>query len=365
MKSIIFFLCVLFNSQFFSEEIDLSLDIEIKEPKNIIFNRIIDIATDSKNNIYLLDSKEKMVYLFNDEGIFLKKIGRPGQGPGELSKPTSIYIDSKDIIYIFDKGNIRVEIFDSEADYIRSIKSNDFPSAGRTQIIVDRKGEFYISGYYKGKDTVLCKFSSIGKLIKSFPLPVIEYKGRDFDDFQKTMIMFSLNGGSMCFDEKERIFFSYFWPYSIKLLTKEGNELFQFSRENNLNWKPMIFRGKEKGYVLGESTRTYGIFFLNDKYMINSILNVDWEGNPEKKIPLPLTPSIIEKYMKIKGVSAVLDFYTSEGEFIASVKMDEKIYFLTSDKKGRIIGIKLDEEDIPTIVRYCIALYKNKPGKVR
>ena len=340
--------------QAFSKQIKLSLDIQIKEPENIIFNRLIDIATDSKNNIYILDSKEKTVYLFNEEGIFLKKIGNPGQGPGELNEPRSIYIDSKDIVYIFDRRNSRVEIFDPEANYIKSIKSADFPSAGETQMIVDKSGELYISGYYRGMDTVLCKFSSTGELIKPFPLPVIEYKGVDFDDFQRTMILLGLNGGSLCCDEEERIFFSYNWPYSIKILTKEGKELSQISRENNLNWKPLIFNGKNGGYLFGESTRTYKIFFLNDKYLVNSIFNIDWEGNPKNKIPLPITPDIFDKYIKLREKFAVLDLYTKRGEFAASVKIDEKIYFLASDKKGRLLAVKKDEEDIPSIVRYKV-----------
>jgi DNA-binding beta-propeller fold protein YncE len=160
LKLIIFSLSILMTLEVFSEQIKLTLDIEIKEPGNIIFNRIRDIATDSKSNIYVLDSKEKMVFIFNEEGVFLKKIGSPGQGPGELNKPRSIYIDSKDIIYIFDGGNRRVEIFDSEANYFKSITSNDFPSGGGSQIVVDKSGELYISGYYRGKDSVfiLCLY---------------------------------------------------------------------------------------------------------------------------------------------------------------------------------------------------------------
>ena len=300
-----------------------------------------------------------MVFMFNEEGGFLKKIGSPGQGPGELNKPRSIYIDSKDIIYIFDGGNRRVEVFNSEANYIKSITSNDFPSGGGTQIVVDESGEFYISGYYRGIDSVLCKFSSAGELMKTFPLPVIEYKGVDFDDFQRRLIMLSLNGGSMCFDNEERIFFSYKWPNSIKILTKEGNEQNQLSRENNLNWKPLIFLGKDGGHLFGESTQTYKIFFLNDKYLVNSIFNVDWEGNPRNKIPLPLTPGIFEKYIKINGKFAVLDFYTKELEFIASAKIDKKIYFLASDKKGRLLAVIKDEEEIPSIVRYKVDMIRN------
>lgn len=67
-----------------------------------------------------------------------------------------------------------------------------------------------------------------------------------------------------------------------------------------------------------------------------------------------------EKYIKIKRKFAVLEFYTKERELIASTEIDGKIYFLSSDKKGRILAVKKDEEDIPTIVRYRVEIIRNK-----
>jgi len=348
------------TSQVFSEQIKLLLDLEIKEPENIIFNRLEDIATDSKNNIYILDRKEKFMYLFNEEGRFLKKIGRPGQGPGEFGKPCSIYIDSKDIIYILDESNRRVEIFDSEANYIKSIKFLDFPAGSASNIIVDKGGNFYISGYYRIQNAVVGKFSSTGELIKHFPLPVIEYKGIKFNEHDKIMVMDNLCGGSMCFDEEERLFFSHKWPYLMKILTKEGNELFQFSRKNSLNWTPFILRHKDdSGLLFGPYTHSLKIFFLNNNYLVNSIFAMDWEGNPRIKIHQSDIIKYLKKYIKIKRDFPVLDIYTKEGEFIASTEIDGKIYFLSSDKKGRILGVKKDEKDIPTIVRYRIEIINN------
>jgi hypothetical protein len=54
-----------------------------------------------------------------------------------------------------------------------------------------------------------------------------------------------------------------------------------------------------------------------------------------------------------------LDFYTKEREFIASAKIDKKIYFLASDKKGRLLAVIKDEEEIPSIVRYKVDMIRN------
>jgi hypothetical protein len=351
------------TSQVFSGQIKLSLDLEIKESENIIFHNLRDIATDSKNNIYILDNKEKTIYLFSEDGRFIKKIGRTGQGPGEFIRPCSIYIDPKDIIYVLDASQRRVEIFDSEANHIKSIKFINFPSGSGPNIIVDKSRNFYISGYYRFQNSVIAKFSSTGKLLKYFPIPVIEYEGIKLDDHSQIMVNQYLCGGSMCFDEEERLFFSYDWPYLIKALTKEGKELFQFSGESNFRWTPLIFKTDQiNGMLFGGTTRTQKIFFLNNNYLVNSIYAIDWEGNQNIEIKMSDFNNNPEKYFKIRGSFAFLDIYTKEKEFVASTKIDGKVYILCSDKKGRILGVKKDEEDIQTIVRYGVEINRNNSG---
>ncbi|MBL7082673.1 MAG: NHL repeat-containing protein [Candidatus Aminicenantes bacterium] len=352
MKLTVIFLCFCMVSPLISEEINLSLDFELNEPENIIFNLLIDIATDSNNNIYVLDNKEKVIYLFNEAGIYRKSIGRAGQGPGEFQRPVSIYIDPKDTIYILDTRNRRVEIFDSEANYVRSIKFTEFPTAGNESIIADKNGNLYISGYYRNANSVLAKYSSTGELLKRFPLPIMEYRGVNFTEFNKQMVRLYLTGGTMCFDEEDGLIFSYTWPYVIKSFSSEGEERFQFSINDNLNWRPYIFEMEPDGILFDDSTGTRKIFLYDNKYLVNSIYSVDWTGNPKKKISQKDVPKNLEKYVTVKRKFALLDFYTKDGKRIGSAEIDGKIYFKSVDSEGRILGIKYDEEGKQTIVRY-------------
>ena len=104
-------------------QVKLSLDLEIEESEGIIFNRLVDIAIDSENNIFILDIEEKFLYKFSQEGKFQKKIGRPGQGPGEFEEPCSVFIDAKDNIYILDSQNRRIEVFKNSGNFIKSIRA--------------------------------------------------------------------------------------------------------------------------------------------------------------------------------------------------------------------------------------------------
>jgi len=57
-----------------------------------------DIEEDLKQSlIYVEDSGNNCVFVFNFKGKFVKAIGRKGQGPGEFDRPTGLYVlaDSK------------------------------------------------------------------------------------------------------------------------------------------------------------------------------------------------------------------------------------------------------------------------------
>ena len=60
--------------------------------------RLIDF--DENNNMYILDSFESKISVFNENGESVKSFGRAGQGPNEFIRPNSLII-KEDKIYVF------------------------------------------------------------------------------------------------------------------------------------------------------------------------------------------------------------------------------------------------------------------------
>ncbi len=92
-------------SKYFIKEKEVSLQTE-----NLDIGTFGGIVTDSNKNIILLDAKGYQVLVFNQEGRFIKRIGKHGQGPGEHQSPSTIWSDKNGNILIGDHNTRRIKI---------------------------------------------------------------------------------------------------------------------------------------------------------------------------------------------------------------------------------------------------------------
>jgi len=83
---------------------------------NSDMQRLIDF--DENNNLYILDSFESTISVFNEQGEFVKAFGKAGQGPREFLRPNTIIVN-KDKVYVF-QGFHEYKIVDLEGAYISS-----------------------------------------------------------------------------------------------------------------------------------------------------------------------------------------------------------------------------------------------------
>jgi hypothetical protein len=90
------------------------------------FHRPSDIEVDLKQAlIYIADSGNNRIVVFDLEGNFLRTIGQEGQGPGEFSQPTGLYVDSESQLAVADYRNNRIQIFDAQGKFLRNINTKE------------------------------------------------------------------------------------------------------------------------------------------------------------------------------------------------------------------------------------------------
>lgn len=86
---------------------DLAEDLVIGEEKdeNLFLPGGVTIAVDAGGAIYACDYDNRRVQVYDREGRFVRTLGRVGQGPGEYSFPSAVYIDdSGDVLVDADRS---------------------------------------------------------------------------------------------------------------------------------------------------------------------------------------------------------------------------------------------------------------------
>lgn len=154
------------DEPFFGELIlDLEEDLIIgnEEDENHMFYRAWNIAVDSKENILILDSGNYRIQKFSRKGEYLITIGKKGEGPGEFSNPTNLFIDSNDNIYVYDSR--RIKVFNENCQYQRDIILKNHIN----NFAINLKNEIFAIMFHKtesGEFNSFIKLDDEGKLLK-------------------------------------------------------------------------------------------------------------------------------------------------------------------------------------------------------
>ena len=117
-------------------------------PGNGSFNDPTGIAQDSSGNIYVVDSGNNRVQVFNSSGTYISQFGSYGSSSGQFNGPRGIALDSSGNIYVADNGNNRVEKFNSSGQFISTIGSNGSGNgqfSGPIGIAIPSTGNIYVT----------------------------------------------------------------------------------------------------------------------------------------------------------------------------------------------------------------------------
>ena len=130
------------------------------------------MAIDNENRfLYVADAALDQVLVYDaDKLTLIRKIGTAGKGhtltePGQFSVPTNVAVDNDGNLYVSDTYNNRIEIFDADGNFIREFgKAGDRPGTfSRPKgIAVDADGHVWVADAVE--DRVQC-FTPEGQLL--------------------------------------------------------------------------------------------------------------------------------------------------------------------------------------------------------
>jgi len=121
------------------------------------------------DRIYIVDTHSHRVLIYNkNNGDFLFSFGKNGTSHGDFNYPTHIFIGQDDLLYITDSMNFRVQVFDREGNFVSSFGKHGDGSGDFSKpkgIAVDSEGHIYV---VDADFDVVQIFDRDGKLLLAF-----------------------------------------------------------------------------------------------------------------------------------------------------------------------------------------------------
>lgn len=99
------------------------------------------VRFDGQDHLYVLDSGNFRVLVFDRSGKFLRQIGKQGNGPGELTFPLGLAIAPDGKLVIADMGRGGFAIFNPDGSYVKNLASPEgMRVSGGSNFFVDATG---------------------------------------------------------------------------------------------------------------------------------------------------------------------------------------------------------------------------------
>jgi len=317
----------MYSKDAFSLEEELSIG-EMKGKEEYMFSQLRAIAVDEEERIYVLDTKEAHVKVFDKNGDHIKTVGKKGQGPGEMNLPFSICITSQNEIMVQDLNNHRLMFFSPDGSFIKSLSTAKIIIVGSR---IDSKGNIIgivsITGPEK-QAIELRKFDSNLNYLFSFRSTSLPGRTPAYNPFKPELCW--------AVSREDNIICGYPDVYEFELFNSEGKVI----RKVIKDFKPLKITRKE---IEAKKKRLPGPMRLDvpQYHSAYQNLSIDEEGR-----------IFVQTWGKVKGGKGFYyDVFDSEGKYISKIplKVRPQVW-----KENKLYTIEEDEDGFQIVKKYKV-----------
>lgn len=125
------------------------------------------LATDGRGNLYVADTKNNRIQVFDSNGRFVRSLGAPGSGDGQLKEPCGVAVGADGTVVVADTWNHRIARFGGDGSWLGAFVDEERGFFGPRSVVLS--GGFLFVADTGNKRIV--KFDEVGKRVSEWGEP--------------------------------------------------------------------------------------------------------------------------------------------------------------------------------------------------
>jgi len=118
------------------------------------FSKPTGLAVDQDGNLYVCDTMNNRIEIFDADGKFISTYGKNGDGAGYFSRPKGVAIDSDGHIWVADGMQDRVQVFNNQWQLLIAFGGHGLLPGqfqGLVNILIDKNNRVFTSEIFPGR----------------------------------------------------------------------------------------------------------------------------------------------------------------------------------------------------------------------
>ncbi|MCX6575400.1 MAG: 6-bladed beta-propeller [Candidatus Aminicenantes bacterium] len=302
-----------------------------------LFSKINGLDVDDDGNLYVLDYRSSQVRVFDDRGVFLRAIGRKGQGPGEMEMPVFVQLEPSGELAVFDYLRRNLITFSLDGKYLRQSRTRESFVPFR----IDRQGNIVGS-------VSLAPPPIGGRELKKYFLtkdqPLVIAREDQDKNRQKTEMAIAKPTLACAVSPQGKIVWGRSDDYELRILDPQGAPIHFIQKKHDL----LPFSERDRKFYQDEYAdwiRAGGKLVFPDHFPAFMDICVD----AEERI-------FVKTYQRIEGTAdgRYFDIFDSDGKYLAKVPIRANLDHGSVWKKNKLYTIETDSAGNPVVRRYGV-----------